>query len=77
MDIIRKKIIEALGGVTKQDYHATMKDYHRTFMQGEMFAMHRLQEFMRDIHGMDAEMWADSVWKYVCKYISERKEYEI
>lgn len=73
---IRRKIIELLGGVEKQDYHLTMKNYHRSFMQGELYAVRRIQSFMRECYGEDAKVWADQVWKFICKYIEERKSYE-
>lgn len=73
---MRKLLIRLLGGVAKEDHHMAWSDYHRAFSQGEVYALHKIQEYMRECYGDDAETWADSVWKFILHY-REEKEAEV
>ena len=67
---MRKKIIKWLGGYPKEE---VAQFGWRCTRFGRTAELERLQTYMRDINGEDAEAWCDYVWKFVCERLEDVK----
>lgn len=62
MKKLKEKIIDLLGGVTKEK---TAQLCNTCVSIGRYSAFKSMEHFMRDINGAEAEEWCDLAWKFV------------
>lgn len=64
---MKKRLIKWLGGYT---FDEVRKFGITSRIAGKREAIVTIREFMKDCNGLSANLWCDTVWKYINAYLT-------